>query len=247
MKRTLFSILSLLALTACNGNSANNVQNSESDSTAKKEIVKNSVEDEDDECETQSYEIMDVQLRMQFDVEGAPNIVSFVKAIESVTGDLINAEDGEATLDKKNGYFSYFQEGGGSIHYDMAYWNRDNGSKMFIVSYHACEEVFAKNKKEKAEIVAHEDNEWFWYDCTVETKEGWGIRHDMGFIAYEYHPTKKKLIPMKQSPFNYDPQGEPVFYELPCQGKNIKVRVGLNGDYTYHSLIFNGYDFDYED
>lgn len=255
MKRTLFSILSLLTLTACNGTSVSDLFKSDADSTENTEVVENETAEsetaqneavESEDVVAEGYETMDSQLRKEFAVKGTPNIKSFAQAIEPVTYDLLNAEEGEKVLDEKNGFFSFYEEGAGSARYNMAYWNRKDGSKMFIVSYCMIEEVFATTEQEKKALTAHKTSEWYYYDSAILNSEGNGMRYDMGYMAYLYDEAGKKLVPMKTSPFNGAPQGEPVFYNLPRQGKDIEATVGMYGDNeSSHKLQFNGMTFDY--
>ena len=257
MKKALFSILSLLAFTACNGNSISDIFKSDADSTENTEVVANEIVEteeaqsdaveEEEYATVEGYETMDSQLRKEFAVKGTPNIKSFAQAIEPVTYDLLNAEEGEKVLDMKNGFFSFYEEGAGSVRYNMAYWNRKDGSKMFIVSYCMIEEVFANSEQEKKDLTAHKTSEWYYYDSAILNNEGNGMSYDMGIMAYLYDEAGKKLVPMKACPFNGVPQGQPTFYNLPRQGKDVEVVIDPYGDNeSKHKLHFNGMTFDYE-
>ena len=75
-------------------------------------------------------------------VKGGVGIEQFVTAILETKP---NEWHHEPVYDKKNGYFSYFEEGAGSITYNVSYWNRKDGKKLVILSYR--ENDFGKKVK----------------------------------------------------------------------------------------------------
>lgn len=184
-------------------------------------------------------------LNRTFNVEGVPNIENFVKAVEPATGTL---DDIDPLVDKPNGYFSYFVEGAGGFEVNMCYWNRNDGKKLFIISYRIGEEIYEEDEKKRSLQNSHYCNEWFYFDSKIEAdNDGWGMLNEFGHKAYVFDTDISRLIPLEHSPFNDVPDYDvPCFYELPQQGKDIKVRLGMNDIEGYGTLIWNGMTFDYK-
>ncbi|MBQ0022184.1 MAG: hypothetical protein KBT29_02980 [Prevotellaceae bacterium] len=247
MKKATITILTVLALISCNSKApADNAQ--EEGTVIQNEAAKPEVEESSekaDESNTASYKGLRSQLCQTLQVkEGNSLIEKFAKAIEPITGELVTSDEyeGTKTLDTKNGYFTFYQEGAGSIRYDMAYWNRKDGKKMFIVSYRAIDEVYAETAEEKNALTMFNEDQWNYIECSFSDDSQFGMRYDMGFVAYIYDEASKQLKPMEECPINGIAPG-PNFYELPQQGKDIKVCRGTNGEYEYTTVRFDGIQF----
>lgn len=256
MKKLAVISLSALLLASC-GNSTSGDQNGKDTTSVSTECTDTTDccggEDEDGyeagADKVGYHEIVWYKLYNSFKVKGAPSIESFVAALEPAVGDLLSEEEGEdfATLDKANGYFHFYQEGAGSVEYDGALWNRKDGKKLFIFSYSEVDEIFAENAKQAKELTQHRESMWMYFDSKIEEEHGHGMLYDNGFVAYIYDDAKKELVPLESSPFDgINDTDKPRFYELPRKGKDIKVREGLYGDYSYSTLKWNGTGFDLE-
>lgn len=253
MKAIFISLFAFMLLTACNG--SNSAQQAEgNDSTDKTESVKTKISDditseavesdeEDGEDNLHYYDPLFPQLYRSFKVKGGVGIEQFVKAVSEVTGDLTSEEDmGDMIMDKRNGYFHFSQEGAGSIHYDMAYWNLKNGDVMFIVSYQSYDEVPADGPR-KDKLRRHVNDEWMYYDIKFGTDD-YGWLTDIGHVAYLYDKATQTLQPMDHSPIVI-PKG-PNNCELPRQGKDIIVHTDPE-DYTVlKTAKFDGMQFKYK-
>lgn len=182
-----------------------------------------------------AYEPMWVKFNKPFKVKGGVGIEQFAKAL-----DLLAEDDwGESVLDKKNGYFSFFDEGDGSIRFRAAYWNRKDGKRLFIVSY--------QNVETAVEYVEPIVSPWgfckMWDDADPN---GCGTIQDTGFMAYLYNPSKQQLEPMATPPVRDWGQNKlrHYFLELPQHGKNITVhQEESQGESTTFVLEWTGLDF----
>lgn len=238
MKKIIFSVLAVATLISCN--SSSNDKGNDSVSSTKQEIAEKNVEDDNVSEEYDIPEIMAPKLAISFDVKGGAGIKQFVKAIAPAIGDLLEDPD-FCTLDEAHGYFDFFQEGDGSYKVNAAYWNRQDGTKMFIISYCEQQQLYAESKAEQKARTTHEECDNFYFDISFD-EDGSGKYIDMGYAAFIYDEGEKKLIPMEENPINGISAG-PNFLELPRNGKDIKVRTGLDGDWEYHTLTFDGFQF----
>lgn len=174
-------------------------------------------------------------------VKGGAGIEQFVEAILNTKP---NEWDTDATYDKKNGYFHFYQEGAGSVEYCVSYWNRTDGKKLVIMSYSSND--FGKKK---APVSAN----WGYISTFALDAEGVsadeGIVCETGFRAYLYDANTKTLNPLQAPPFNNfaQPVKAHYFLQLPQKGKDIIVREKKSLEETvYHSLKWNGMTFDFK-
>lgn len=175
-------------------------------------------------------------------VKGGAGIVQFVEAILGY-----KPEDWsrEAVYDKPNGYFHYYEEGAGHIDYYVSYWNRKDGKKLVIMSYDASD--FGR-------LIKKQTSPWGCYSSFAyegaDAESGLDrINVDTGFRAYLYDEVKKQLVPLATPPFKGFDNPVDKHYQLilPQKGKDIRVREqkGIEGDYVYHTLKWNGMTFDF--
>lgn len=175
-----------------------------------------------------------------YKVKGNPNIVSFVEAITGTAKD--GWIDGDPVYDLRNGYFSFSQEGAGSIHMNISYWNRKDGRKLVVLAY----EVNDFGECPTAIVSS-------WGHRCWEPLDGvdGGMVKEAGFRAYLYDAEKKQLEPLDNPPFRgFDGPKEAIYYlELPQKGKDIRVREHVTGTYysIYHLLHWNGMEFEFEE
>lgn len=209
---------------------------------------KGPVTDEDHECEEAGHDCTcgeggegdeDVLIyntfSNSFDVEGAPNIKSFVKAV-------FGESASNGTMDIKNGYWTLHEEGSGSTSYNAAYWNRTDGSKLFIISYSLIEFVTLPRK------ITMSSNPWLYYTVTpLEDNDGQGIEEETGYLTYLYNAASHKLEPIFDMSIlgNMADIYEHRYLLLPQHGKDIKVREGsrFKGQYRYRTLRWDGMKF----
>lgn len=252
-------IAAMLTLIAC-GNKETSAQ-ADSDSTAtaantdnKKTDAAECGEETVDDCccgdeseaqnvtEVGGHELLYYQFYDSFKVKGGTNIETFVTALSPVIGDF-KEFDNEATMDKQNGYFHYFQEGAGSIRYDAALWKRDDGKKLFIISWASCGEQYAENASDAKAKTYHYDDVFYYFDSTIG-ENNYGMLVDFGHMAYLYEEKTQQLEPISSPLYESYVPNTPIFYELPQHGKDVKVRSGLYGDFTYKTARWNGTKFD---
>jgi len=216
-------------------------------------------EAEGDDCDGEyinTHELIYDKLDWTFKVWGNPNIQSFCDALPMFDADFW--DECEYTLDKANGYFSFSEEGDGSIRYDAAIWNRKDGTKLFIISWRECETIVYQKDTEKLFGTQHAQNPWFKYDVVGEKApnanvDGMAFRHgiDTGCRAFTYDKETSTLGTLEMPPFNKMPNTKAHrFLELPQKGKDIKVHEVIYHDdlettEEVHTLKWNGDSFDY--
>ena len=171
-------------------------------------------------------------------VKGGVGIEQFVTAILETKP---NEWHHKPVYDKKNGYFSYFEEGAGSITYNVSYWNRKDGKKLVILSYR--ENDFGKKVKPQSST-------WGYFSSLQYGEAETDILNmETGFRAYLYDAAKKQLVPMATPPFNGfpNPLDSQYFLELPQNGKDIVVCEKVNFEEEIkHTLKWNGMTFDFQ-
>ena len=137
-----------------------------------------------------AYEPLWQSLNKTFTVKGGVGIEQFVYALGIFEPEYTEAEN----FDKKNGYFSSYEEGDGHFSFDACYWNRSDGKKLFIVSYHCAS---YETDTDYESVVSP------WGFCNMmDIQDDHGYIYDTGCIAYLYDAAKKQLVPMKSLPFN---------------------------------------------
>ena len=174
-------------------------------------------------------------------VKGGVGIEQFVTAILDTRP---NEWSRDPVYDRKNGYFSYFEEGAGSVNYNVCYWNRKDGKKLVIMSYR--ENDFGKRTNPQSSAWGYFSS--YNYDEANPQSED-AIQMETGFRAYLYDEAKKQLVPLATPPFNGfpNPQDANYFLELPQQGKNIMVYESVSYDQKIrHTLKWNGMTFDFQ-
>lgn len=251
MKR--FAYLLMLSacfiLTAC---PSNQPENNGDDNATETTIETAEAESQLPTVEFQEKDLFFNELAHDFLVESTPNIESFTKSLpiyEKEYG-FFNEEDaGEFVLDKKNGYFHYSFEGDGSVGYEAAYWNRTDGKKLFILSYHRTESDYAEG-------VVESSNEHLytpWYYAYIESVGGdeettYLYSHESGFAAYLYNEENHMLEMLPDPPFNgWQAKDVNHYLALPQNGKDIKV-IDITGDEPVSTMLkWNGMTFDYQE
>jgi len=174
-------------------------------------------------------------------VKGGVGIVQFVEAIFDYKPDDWSRE---ATYDRKNGFFHYYEEGAGHVEYYVSYWNRNDGKKLVIMSY---------DSSDFGNAIKPVSSPWGYISSFDLEDEGMpdvqgAITVDTGFRAYLYDEAKSQLVPLQSAPFNN--MGTPVrkhyLLQLPQKGKDIRVREEEElGVMVYHTLKWNGMTFDF--
>lgn len=178
-------------------------------------------------------------------VNGGIGIRQFVEAV-SLTPD--NKWAKTPTFDAKNGFFSYSNVSTDeNVSYNGAYWNRKDGSKLFIVSY--TQNIIKPDYDSENDV----DIDCKWGKATILTsadKDG-NIRYkDTGFRAFLYDAKEKALVALEEVPFKGMPETKlHRFLELPQQGYDIRIREfdpkQSKAPAQYHTLKWNGMTFDY--
>jgi len=177
-------------------------------------------------------------------VVGQPNIKSFVSAVLDVD----TAHEGQ--FDMRNGYWEFSEEGDGSIRYNAAYWNRTDGSKLFIVSY--CATLYVPLNPQTGlprHGIATASNPWMFYDfAPSEDGDGtYGYSYESGYVTYIYDAKRKVLTHVSDMNLLGDMSDVNThrYLILPQQGKDIKVREGNphTNDFRYRTLRWNGMKF----
>lgn len=174
-------------------------------------------------------------------VVGQPNIKSFVTAVL----DKETLEEGE--LDMRNGYWEYFQEGDGHIKYNAAYWNRTDGSKLFVISYHTGGIVYTNPQTGAPKHgVTWSSSPWMYYDVKP-LEDGDDMQYETGYITYLYDASRKVLTPVYDMSLlgNMDEIQQHRYLILPRQGKDIKVQEGepRTSNFRYRTLRWDGMKF----
>lgn len=173
-----------------------------------------------------------------FNVKGGVGIEQFVTAIFQTKP---NEWSSDAVYDKPHGYFSFHEEGDGSVTYNVSYWNRSDKKKLVILSYRATS--FGKRVKPQSSA-------WGYYSTFQYGEADTDIYNtETGFRAYLYDEVKKLLVPMATPPFNGmpNPVDSHYFLQLPREGKDITVCETVDlYDPVYHTLTWNGMSFDFK-
>lgn len=172
-------------------------------------------------------------------VKGGVGIVQFVKAI---TGNDPGDWFADPVYDKRNGYFTYGEEGDGHIEYHVSYWNRTDGKKLVIISYYD----FSFGK-----MSPNLSSPWGYRSSTKTIADGVaddeGETLETGCCAYLYDEARQQLVPMVTPPFNGYSSSKSVNFLLilPQKGKDIKLkRFYPDGVSTLSTLKWNGMSFD---
>lgn len=183
-------------------------------------------------------------------VDGTPCIESFLKAVPS----FYNKEYGwfiHPEIDNANGYASYAEEGDGKFEMNAACWKRNDSKLLVIFSYDLA--YFNTHKANTEDFCLAGDSKFYYISANIigNPKEHRFVDNDTGFAVYLYAPDTKTLEKMIEPPFNgWDIRTTNSFLVLPQNGKDIKVRDGVEFDdakhYSYHSLKWNGMTFDYK-
>lgn len=175
------------------------------------------------------YNQLGTTLNRPFKVKGGSGVLQFAKAISGIIG--FDAE--EAEVDTKNGFISQFSEGDGRYKTNMCVWKREDGKKMFVVSY---------TINETHPITPAGPCSPCHYS-KIEKIEDFEILVNTGFRAYLFNEKTSTLEPMPSFPVNVMPAEitEGAFLELPQHGKDIYfVRDGV-----VYVLKWNGLNFNY--
>jgi hypothetical protein len=180
---------------------------------------------------------------LEYPVKGEPNIKSFVEAVLGEMG------EEEGFFDMRNGYWKQSSEGDGRLSYNAAYWNRTNGSKLFIISYEHTQAVTLDPRTgEVKRGLTHASSPWMYFDVTPdEDSDNYGLSRETGYVAFLYDAKSKTLKPVYDISILGDlPEIEDHRYlELPQHGKDIKAREGnpSKGNCRYRTLHWDGMKF----
>ena len=185
---------------------------------------------------TAQYNYNDVgdKLANTFKVKGGAGIVQFAKAVSSV----LPYDQATAVVDKRNGFISDYSEGDGHYEMNMCYWRCDDGTKLFVVSY----SIATSTNKKKAPIGR---NTLCHYSAVhpVEGAHGQYEIHNIGYACFSYDESSSTLFPV-DLPFDFMPEAmgiENAYYlELPQNGKDIVVRMGVGHDIDHTLYKWNG-------
>lgn len=249
MKKLLSAVL-LLAFAACGAQNKDKGEDT-NDTTINAQLPSDESSEMRDEMllndsNASRLTTLNTQLQSTFKVEGTPNIEKFIRALP-----LFDKEfewDSCAEIDKKNGYFYYFEEGDGAFEVYGALWNRKDDKKLFIVSYRQSELKPFKGHTEPFCISG--DSKWYYISADRwgnELSEEEFIECESGFMAYLYNPTTKKLEPLPEPPFkNWANSTSHRLLHLPQKGKDIEVKEYQLGseDPKEYILRWNGMTFE---
>lgn len=218
--------------------------------------VKDLFASEDCECDGEPYEyacLWPNELNQAFYLNGTVGIESVVNAL-CLTETRWPWDEEQITMDRKGGYFSFFEEGDGSTQYQVTYWKREDG-RVLVMMYYRRAEPFYGEVTDPADVNSLETHD-SWYHFKVFTLGGdGGSRYltDEGIMAWLYNAKTHMLEPMGLPPFNAMPQPGKLFrrYELPQQGKDIMVTEYDPADEEMtvqktYTLKFNGLNFNCE-
>lgn len=182
------------------------------------------------------------ELDGNFKVTGAPNIKTFVEATLGKAG----YEFDNDHFDIRNGYFDFFEEGDGSTWVNAAYWNRNDGKKLFIISWNIVSLIPDHLNKGKMKGVQFASSPWMRFDITRESEDFFRSK-DSGYLTYIYNEKTRTLeIKYDMSLLGNMPEASTHrCLILPRNGKDIKVKEeNSNGvGYRYRTLKWNGLTF----
>lgn len=251
MKRFTYLLMlsACFVLTACPSNQPENNADGNATETT---VEPTEAEPQVPTVEFQEKDLFFNELAHDFLVEGTPNIESFAKALpiyEKEYGFFNEEDGGEFILDKKNGYFKYSFEGDGSVSYKAAYWNRTDGKKLLILSYHQSESDYNEGIVEASNEHLYSP----WYYAYVESVGGdeettYLYFHESGFAAYLYNEENHMLEMLPEPPFNgWQAKDVNRYLALPQNGKDIEV-VDITGDEPVSTMLkWNGMTFNYQE
>lgn len=178
-------------------------------------------ESENKEIELSTFEKL---TKGNIKVKGSADIVGFCEAILPIANAYYSYEDNKADMyegmDKKAGYWSQSEEGGGSIRMECCFWNRTDKKKLVAYS----EDV---------------------HDLDVKGN----VTYKTCLCFFLYNEATKELEPI-EAPINGSfekcvNEGDHISVKLPQKGKDIKYTVGEEcwGE-AVKTLKWNGMGFD---
>ncbi len=186
---------------------------------------------------TSPYNDLGKTLNQSFKVKGGIGIKQFALAL----GDLLPIEWELAEVDEKNGYICESSEGDGGYFVNMAVWNRNDGKKLLVVSYHISESVDADAKAGQTTPTHFsflENNEYGTYLCNI------------GYQAYLYDAAAQMLRPtsLDVEGENWHGMGDnPFILLVPKEGKDLQVEILYGETSEGWTLRWNGMGWIYED
>lgn len=197
---------------------------------------------------TESQTLPYLELAHNFTVKGSPCVQSFVEALPIYDKEYGWGDD-DAEIDNKNGFFHFSEEGGGGVSYYGAVWKRNDGKRLFIISYRqtSWNEYEGRTKR----FTRHNGSPWYYASTEVwmagENQDQISfIDYDTGFAAYIYNETTHTLELLPEPPFNnWKAKDAHRSLILPQKGKDIEVLEGVFGEHTSSTLKWNGMTFDY--
>ena len=195
----------------------------------------------DFEGETEARPMLYNELDADFMVNGTPNIRSFVEATLGSLGYEFEPEN----YDLRNGYFQITEEGDGMFRVNAAYWNRNDGKKLFIISWDNTGVEFADKRTGECRGVKYASSPWMHFDVE-NAGDGYYRTEESGYLTYIFNE-KTRMLELKYdisilgnlSEFNGH-----RYLILPQKGKDIKVmEKDGDGNCRYRTLRWNGMSF----
>lgn len=197
--------------------------------------------------EAPTREPLYLELAQDFKVNGKPGIQSFVEALP-----VYNKEYGwynDPEFDTRNGFFHYGEEGDGGVYYYGCIWKRDDGKRLFILSYR--ESSWNEYKGCKERFTRHGGSPWYYastelWMCGENMDQISYLDEDTGFAAYLFNEDTNTLELLSEPPFNgWQAKNVHRFLILPQKGKDIEVEEGVFEETVTSTLKWNGMTFDY--
>lgn len=225
-------VLSASVIVSCSNGTSNNSETNATTENVQEEIITEATDSvsenpssksEDDKFKTKMEEKKQRMISDQHQVEGTPNIKSFVYAllpsVDEYYKDPKNLKEMDEQCDMKNGYFELYEEGDGMYKLACCYWNRKDGKKL--VAFH-CD--------------VHES------DVNPDTL----LYHYNSFLLFFLYNEETQKLEYIEAPFN-KPLGEGhLECMLPQEGKDIEYSFWEDGqeERDLHILKWNGMGFD---
>ncbi|MCQ2196959.1 MAG: hypothetical protein MJZ60_05510 [Bacteroidaceae bacterium] len=225
MKKFYLYAVALCALTAC-GNKSEKATGEEAKQDNSTQVVEAEKPAAVEEAAPQGNDLSMPELtKKSWAVKGGVGVKNFLKAILPATdeyyaenpeavNEFFNEEECFLTVDEKNGYLHFFQEGDGGYCMELCYWKRTDGSILvaFYDDSHSMEMV----REEEFKFTKHSTLTFFIYD-----KE------------------KKELVPVAAPLEVSVGKGEHICWTLPQKGKDISYKVNNADDTEIDGPTFN--------
>lgn len=242
------ALAACICLTGCKGK-ANRQPKGNNEAAVEETVTEEPVLAEEPVTEedlAKSQELPFTDLAKNFKVKGSPNIRSFVAALPVFDPEY--EWDDEETVDIKNGFFHFSEEGSGGVGYYGAIWKRDDGKRLFIFSYRQSE--WNEYEGHTRTFIRHNGSPWYFATADVimtgENEDQISFcDYDTGFAAYVYNEETHTLEFLPQPPINgWKAKNAHRELILPQKGKDITVHEGDFENGVDYTLKWNGMTFD---